>query len=285
MRHTATRVRRSTAAAAGTKTTERQVGDVLAWLERRGTKRNREGMARYAITAPKVFGVSMAVIQELARDVGQDHALAEALWQTGWYEARMLAAFVDEPGRVTAAQMDRWARDFDNWAICDTLCFKLFDRTPHAWRKIRQWSTRREEFVKRAAFALLASVALHDKDAPDEPFLESLAIIEQGAIDDRNFVKKGVSWALRGVGRRNQALNEASIATARRLAASGSPGPRWVGKDALRELASVAVQRQIEKRSGQKAAAKGARVKAPRSTAPTRRAARPRVRSSSTRKG
>lgn len=256
---------------------------MLAWLKRRGTKRNREGMARYGITAPKAFGVSMAAIQELAREVGQDHALAEALWQTGWYEARTLAAFVDEPGRVTAAQMDRWARDFDNWAICDTLCFKLFDRTPHAWRKIRQWSTRREEFVKRAAFALLASVALHDKRAPDEPFLESLAIIEQGAADDRNFVKKGVSWALRAVGRRNQALNVAAIATARHLAASASPGPRWVGKDALRELASVAVQRQIEKRSGQTTGAAGARVTAPGSTRSAKRPTPPRRRSSSSR--
>ena len=209
-------------------------------------------MARYAITAPKVFGVSMATMQALARELGRDHELAEALWQTGWYEARMLAAFVDEPDRVTAAQMDRWARDFDNWAVCDTLCFKLFDQTPHAWRKIHQWSTRREEFVKRAAFALLASVALHDKQAPDEPFLESLPLIERAAEDDRNFVKKGVSWALRGVGRRNQALNAAAIETARRLAASDSPAPRWIGKDALRELTSAAVQAQLAKRSRQK---------------------------------
>lgn len=230
-------------------TTAAKVRYVLAWLERRGTKRNREGTARYAIAAPKVFGVSMATMQTLARELGRDHALADALWQTGWYEARMLAAFVDEPERVTAAQMDRWAGDFDNWAICDTLCFKLFDRTPHAWRKIHQWSNRREEFVKRAAFALLASVALHDKKAPDEPFLESLVLIERAAEDERNFVKKGVSWALRAVGRRNQALNAAAIATARRLAASEAPAPRWVGKDALRELTGVVVQRQLEKRS------------------------------------
>lgn len=263
---------------------------MLAWLKRHGTKRNRDGMARYAITAPKVFGVSMATLQELARELGRDHALAEALWQTGWYEARMLTAFVDEPARVTAAQMDRWARDFDNWAICDTLCFKLFDRTPHAWRKIHQWSTRREEFVKRAAFALLASVALHDKSValhdkqgPDEPFLESLVLIERAAEDDRNFVKKGVSWALRAVGRRNQALNTAAIATARRLAASVSPGPRWVGKDALRELASVAVQRQLEKRSRQRPGAAAARVSAPGSTASAEAPGRARPRSSPSR--
>src|SRR5262245_29117016 len=134
----------------------------LAWLERRGTRRNRDGMARYGIVAKKIFGVSMASMRALTPRLGRDHALAAALWETGWFEARMLASFVDEPGRVTAAQMDRWAKDFDNWAICDTICFHLFDRTPHAWRKIWQWSSRREEFVKRAAFALLASVALHD---------------------------------------------------------------------------------------------------------------------------
>lgn len=117
-----------------TSTTDR-VDYALRWLGRRGTKRNRDGMARYGIVADKVFGVSMVTMQSLARQLGRDHDLALALWDTGWYESRMLTAFVDEAERVTSAQMDRWARDFDNWAICDTLCFKLFDRTPYAWRK------------------------------------------------------------------------------------------------------------------------------------------------------
>jgi 3-methyladenine DNA glycosylase AlkD len=203
-------------------------------------------MARYAIVAPQAFGVSMATIKQLGKRLGRDHALAAALWETGWYEARMLAAFVDEPEKVTAAQMDRWARDFDNWAVCDHQCFHLFDRTPHAWRKIEQWSRRREEFVKRAAFALLASVALHDKKAGDAPFMRSLVLIEAAASDERNFVKKGVSWALRGVGRRSRALNAASVDTARRLAQStDSPAARWIGRDALRELTSPAVRGRL----------------------------------------
>jgi 3-methyladenine DNA glycosylase AlkD len=215
--------------------------EILGSLERRGSRRNREGMARYAIVAPKVFGVSVATIRDMGKRAGPSHELAEALWRTGWYEARMMAAFVDEPDRVTAAQMDRWARDFDNWAICDTICFHLFDRTPHAWRKIEQWSRRRAEFVKRAAFALLASLALHDRSTANAPFLRSLTLIERAAPDDRNFVKKGVSWALRGVGRRNPELNAAARALARRLAASSQPSARWVGKDALRELTTAPV--------------------------------------------
>ena len=215
------------------------VPEILAWLERRGTKKNREGMARYAIVAPKAFGVSVGDLRVLGKKVGRDQRLAEALWKTGWYEARMLVGFVADPARVTPAQMDRWARDFDNWAICDHLCFHLFDRSPHAWTKIRQWSRRREEFVKRAAFALLASVALHDKQAPDAPFLRALPLVERAAPDTRNFVKKGVSWALRGVGRRNAALHGPAVAAARRLAASSEPAARWVGKDALRELTSA----------------------------------------------
>jgi 3-methyladenine DNA glycosylase AlkD len=223
---------------------DERVRQILATFERLGTKRNREGMARYAITAPKVFGVSVATIRDIGKRTGRSHELAEALWKTGWYEARMLAPFVDEPARVTPAQMDRWARDFDNWAICDALCFHLFDRTPHAWRKIGQWSGRRAEFVKRAAFALLASVALHDRTAPDAPFLRTLPLIERAAADDRNFVKKGVSWALRGVGRRNPRLNAAAIAVARRLAAAPEPSARWIGKDALRELTTAPVGRK-----------------------------------------
>ena len=224
--------------------TDARVGEALTWLERRGTKRNRDGMARYGIIAPKSFGVSVATIRELGKRLGRDHELALALWDTGWYEARMLTPFVDEPARVTPSQMDRWARDFDNWAICDGVCFHLFDRTPHAWNKIEQWSTRREEFVKRAAFALLASVALHDKKAPDAPFVKSLPLIEQAADDERNFVKKGVSWALRSIGRRNATLRAASVAVAQRLSESSDPAARWVGKDALRDLAKAARRKQ-----------------------------------------
>jgi 3-methyladenine DNA glycosylase AlkD len=241
-----------------------RVREVLTWLERRGTKRNREGMARYGIRAPKAFGVSIATMQSLARRLGEDHELALALWDTGWYEARILTAFVDEPARVSAPQMDRWARDFDNWGICDTVCFKLFDRTAHAWRKVDQWSGRREEFVKRAAFALLASLALHDKPAEDEKFLRTLPLIEAAAADERNFVKKGVSWALRSIGHRNAALHQAALATARRLSQSPVPSARWVGKDGLRDLTRATVQRRL-------AAKKAPRVKA--SASPTRRPA------------
>ena len=172
----------------------------------------------------------------LPNALADSHELAQALWDTGWYEARMLAAFVDEPDRVTPAQMDRWCKDFDNWAICDTVCFNLFDRTPHAFKKVAQWSKRKDEFVKRAAFALLASVALHDKKSGDAPFLNSLPLIEQAATDDRNFVKKGVSWALRGIGKRSPALNASAIKLAERLATSPNAAARWIGKDTLRDL-------------------------------------------------
>lgn len=222
-----------------------RVGESLAWLDRKGTRKNREGMARYGIVSPKAFGVSMATMQSLAKKLGKDHDLALALWDTGWYEARILCAFVDEPERVSAPQMDRWARDFDNWAVCDTLCFKLFDRTPHAWKKAEQWSGRSAEFVKRAGFALLASLALHDKKAPDGPFLKSLKLISREAHDERNFVKKGVSWALRSIGHRNANLHAAAVRLATRLSESTDSAERWVGKDALRDLLRPAVTRRF----------------------------------------
>ncbi|HEX6322996.1 MAG TPA: DNA alkylation repair protein [Vicinamibacterales bacterium] len=219
------------------------VKPALAWLERNGSKRNRDGMARYAITAPKVFGVSVGALRKYAKTLGRNHDLAAALWQTGWYEARMLAVFVDEPARVTPAQMDRWARDFDNWAICDTACFDLFDKTPHAYGKVAKWARRRDEFVKRAAFALIASLALHDKKAPDSRFSPWLPLIERSATDERNFVKKGVSWALRGIGHRSPALRAAALRSAERLAASGDRTARWVGKDTIRDLSRTQAAR------------------------------------------
>ena len=235
------------------RTLQDEVQTALLWLEEKSTLRDRENLARFGITANKAFGVSMANIQVLAKRLGRNHDLAAALWDTGWYEARMLTSFVDEPARVTPAQMDRWCRDFDNWGICDTVCFFLFDRTPHAWTKVAQWHDKRDEFIKRAAFALIACLALHDKSAGDEPFAESLLLIERAATDDRNFVKKGVSWALRGVGRRSAALNAAAVTVARRLADSPQAAARWVGKDALRDLTKPAVIRRLaEQRSAQK---------------------------------
>ena len=221
------------------------VQTALDWLERKGTRRGRESMARYAIAADKAFGVSMADIQKLARQLGRSHDLAVALWDTGWYEARMLTAYVDEPARVTSAQMDRWARDFDNWAICDTLCFALWDRTPHAWGKVAKWSGSRSEFIKRAAFAMLWGLTVHDKLADDKMFVRGLLLIERAATDDRHFVRKSVNMALRAVGKRNAALNARAVTLARRLADTQDPSAQWVGKDALRELTSPSVTRRL----------------------------------------
>jgi 3-methyladenine DNA glycosylase AlkD len=229
------------------------VAGVLADLERRGSRRNRDAMARYGIVAPKAFGVSVADLRVLAKRIGTDHGMAQALWKTGWYEARMLVAFVADPARLTAAQMDRWTRDFDNWAICDALCFHLYDRSPHAWNKIQEWSSREEEFVKRAAFALLAGLALHDRAAPDPPFALALRLVER-VRDERNFVKKGVSWALRAVGERNQALYDRALVIAARLAASDDRARRWVGRDATRQLGTAAVRRRVAKREAARSA-------------------------------
>ena len=226
-----------------------RVRDALAWLEAKSTKRDRENLARFGIDAKNAYGVSMANIQVLGKKLGRDHDLAAALWATGRYEARMVASFVDEPERVTAAQMDRWCRDFDNWGICDTVCFALFDRSPHAWSRIAPWSRRKNEFEKRAAFALLACLAAHDKGAKDEAFLRCLPLVERAAGDDRNFVKKGVSWALRMIGRRNARLNAAAEKVAERLKASDEPSARWIGAGALREFATVRARQGPKRKS------------------------------------
>lgn len=211
--------------------------EVLQLLEQKGTRRNVAGLARYGIKAAKAFGVPMGALLKLAKRIGKDHALAIELWESGWYEARLLAALVDDPRRVTRRQMSAWAASFENWGDCDTVCFKLFDQTPFAWQMAPQWAGSPKEFVKRAGFALMACLALHDKAAPDKSFLALLPLIEKGARDERNFVKKSVNWALRAIGQRNRALNAAALKVARRLALSEEPSCRWVGKDALRQMA------------------------------------------------
>lgn len=215
---------------------EEQVQSALEWLKSHSTKATRDGMARYAIPSDHAYGVAMRDIKAHGKQLGKNHPLAVALWATGVYEARMLASFVGDPEKLTPAQMDRWCRDFDNWAFCDAMSFNLFDRSPHAWTKVTEWSSRRKEFEKRTAFALLWSLSLHDKSAPDERFLHGLTLIEREATDERNFVKKAVNMALRAIGRRNRVLKSAAVEVARRLAASEDATARWVGKDALREL-------------------------------------------------
>lgn len=222
---------------------------VLAWLVRNGTRRHAAGLARYGIVTPRAFGVPVGALLGLARRIGRDHALAATLWRSGWYEARLLAAMIDDPKQVTRKQMDAWAADFDNWGVCDTVCWHLFDSSPFAWQKARQWARSPREFVKRAGFAIMAGKAGHDKTARDAEFLALLPLIEKGARDERNFVKKGVNWALRRIGRRNLALNAAALALARRLAASPDASCRWVGKDALRELTSPKVRSRLARRA------------------------------------
>ncbi|HEY0976029.1 MAG TPA: DNA alkylation repair protein [Flavobacteriales bacterium] len=210
---------------------------VLDWMKAHGTKQVRESIGpRFGIVVDKSFGTTMAQLKQLAKITGRDQALSLALWETGWYDARMFACLIGEPKEVTAAQMDAWCKDFDNWATCDTACFALFDRTPHAFAKIEQWAKRKPEFQRRAAFALLASVAGHLKDLADAPFLDTFPLIEAAANDERNFVKKGVSWALRSIAGRSTVLHDASVELAERLAASKNATERWVGKDVLRDI-------------------------------------------------
>lgn len=215
------------------------VSEVLLELERCASKQYRADMkARYGIvTQAAVYGTPVAKLRLIAKRLGRDHALAAALWRSGNHDARMLATMVDDPEAVTVAQMDRWAKDFDNWALVDTACFNLFDRTPYAFEQIDKWATARHEFIKRAAFALLASAVLHGHGTEAE-HLRALALIEPAAADPRNFVKKGVSWALRAIGgKKSPRLRAAARALAQKLAASGDATERWIGKDALRAFA------------------------------------------------
>lgn len=206
---------------------------------------------RYGIVAAKALGVPMAKMQLVAKPLGRNHGLAAALWKTGWYEGRMVACMIDDPAEVTPEQMDRWRADFDNWAITDTVCFKLFDQVPHAFDKIDAWARLNDEFGRRAAFALLASMALHGRGEPSD-YLQRLPLIEAAATDERNFVKKGVNWALRAIGgKKSPALRTAARKLASKLAGSADKTARWIGKDALRafDKADASASAKATKRS------------------------------------
>jgi 3-methyladenine DNA glycosylase AlkD len=224
------------------------VQSVLAWCERTGSPRAAAALARYGLPTDRAFGVSVAALRNYAKSLGTDHALALRLWRTGWLDARILASFLADPARLTRAQMNAWCRDFDNWGTTDTACFALFDRSPLAWQVVAPWVKQRGEFQKRAGFVMMACLAAHDKTAPDAAFMKFFPMIENGASDDRNFVKKGVSWALRHLGHRSLKLHGAAIKTATRLSKSEHAAERWVGKDALRDLTRPLVVKKVRAR-------------------------------------
>jgi len=209
---------------------------ILKRLRAAGSAANVAGMARYGIRPAKAYGVSTPTIRAIAKELGRDTELASAMWSTNVLEARMLATMIADPLQIPEEEVERWVREFDCWSVCDSACIGLLWKTPFAWRKVREWSRRKPEYERRAAFALLAGLAVHDKEATDRRFRAALRLIWKAAGDDRNFVKKAVNWALRQIGKRNPELREAAIEIAESLVATESRPARWIGRDALREL-------------------------------------------------
>lgn len=224
-----------------------QACDVIEKLRRLSGPAARDGMAKVGINAERALGVDTTRLRSIAKVIGKDHGLALALWDTGIHEARIIAAWVDDPGLVTEEQMDTWVLDFNSWDICDHTCWTLFDKTPFAYPKCLEWADDGREYVKRAGFVMMASLAVHDKKASDTKFLTFFPAIVKCATDERNFVKKGVSWALRQIGKRNLALNMAAIGLAYELGSQESGAARWIAADARRELCSAGIKSRLIK--------------------------------------
>ena len=224
-----------------------QVDAILKELEQLGNPANVAGMERFGIRAPKVYGVAMPELRRIARSVGKNHRLAQQLWNSGSHEARIIASLIDDPREVSERQMERWAKTLNNWAVCDACCCNLFDKTGFAYRKAVEWTSRSEEFVKRAGFTLMAALAVHDQKAPNSVFLKFLPLLQRESVDERNFVRKAVNWALRQIGKRNPDLNRAAIRSAEAIRKIDSKAARWIAADALRELTSPAVQKRLQR--------------------------------------
>jgi len=226
--------------------------EILKTLTSLANPKNLAGMARYGINTTRNLGISIANLRPLAQKIGKNHQLALRLWSSGIHDARLLACFIDDPAQVTEDQMDTWADDFDSWDLCDQACTSLFDQTPFAIQKITQWSEDDHEYKKRAAFALIAGLAVHEKNAPDSTFERFFPLLIKHADDDRNYVKKAVNWALRNIGKRNQHLNKQAILAARKIQRIDAKSARWIAADALRELTSTQAQERLNRKKEKK---------------------------------
>jgi 3-methyladenine DNA glycosylase AlkD len=221
--------------------------EVLKKMKKLSDKKALAGMAKFGINRSKAYGVSIPNIRKMAKEIGTDHELAQQLWSSGIHEARILAGMADNPEKVNEQQMESWVKDFDSWDVYDQVCSNLLDKTEFANKKVFEFSKRKEEFEKRTAFVLMACLAVHDKKASDETFLEFLPIIKRESTDERNFVRKAVNWALRQIGKRNAALNKEAIKAAKEIQKMDSKSAKWIANDALRELTSPAVQKRLNK--------------------------------------
>ncbi len=220
--------------------------DILDKLRVLSNPKAVAGMARFGINPENTYGVSIPNLRKIAKEAGKDHSIALDLWASDIHEAKILASMIDDPKRVTEAQMERWVKDFDSWDVCDQCCMNLFEKTEYAYQKCVEWSSREEEFVKRAGFVLMARLVVSDKKAGDEEFMEFFPIIKREAIDERNYVKKAVNWALRQMGKRNRSLNRTAIRAAEEIQEINSRSAKWIASDALRELKSEAVQKRLK---------------------------------------
>jgi len=220
--------------------------EILKRFESMSNPKNVEGMKRFGIRGEKIYGVSIPHLRNMGKEIGKNHELALQLWNSEIHEARLLSGFIDDFKKVDEKQMEEWVKDFDSWDICDQVCSNLFDKTEFAWKKAVEWSKRKEEFVKRAGFVMMATLAVHDKKASDKDFEKFFPIIIRESDDERNFVRKAVNWALRQIGKRNEKLNKRAIDTAKKISKMNSKTAKWIAGDALRELTSKSVQRKLK---------------------------------------
>jgi 3-methyladenine DNA glycosylase AlkD len=214
----------------------KEIEKIKNYLEPFGNERNRIGMQRFGIRFEKAYGVNIPVLRKLAKEYKPNHELALELWETKIHELMLLAIFIDDYKKVTKSQMNKWAKDFASWDICDQCCSNLFDKTPYAFDKIFEWTKSKEEFIKRAGFVLMATISVHNKKIEDVELLDFFPVMEREAFDDRNFVKKAVNWALRQMGKRSRFLFGEAVEVAERIAKQNSKSAKWIAKDALREF-------------------------------------------------
>lgn len=219
---------------------------IVEELQKMGSIKFKEGLDRFGINSSNSYGIRMPDLRAFAKTIGKNQELSLQLWETGQHETRILATLIGEKRKVTERQMDAWVKDFNSWDVCDQCIGNLFDKTPWAYEKAIEWSKREKEFEKRAGFAMMAMLAVHDKKEADDSFIQFFPYIMAEAIDGRNFVKKAVNWAIRQIGKRNRTLNSESIDLSKALLELESASAKWIAQDAIKELESDKIQARLK---------------------------------------
>ncbi|MFR2649737.1 MAG: DNA alkylation repair protein, partial [Blautia coccoides] len=138
--------------------------EILSGLKALSSEKYKVNVVKLGIPEACSIGVSTGDVRKLAKTVGKDNALAHDLWNTGYHEARLLAVLIVDKKQFSLQEAEAFMHDVISWDLCDHLCKNLLIQLKGYEDLIEKWCDAEATYMKRAAFTLMASAAIREKN-------------------------------------------------------------------------------------------------------------------------